>query len=512
MSQAASVVIFRNTVWNYLSTFVSLAVGLTLVPLLLRFVGEAHYGLWVLVGAVVGYASLLDLGFGLSICKWLAEHRSPEADRERNAFLSTMLVALLVLGVVVLVATAALALVVDRLFAIGAAELPDARLLLLVMGLAAAADFPCGLFGHVIFAHERLDVANRLTIAHLLLGLALTALALVAGYGVLAVGVVNASVTLLVHVFRFVAARRIVPSLRLAFGLFDPRYLREVRRFSLYMSVNQLSRRLALKTDEIVVGAFLPLAAVSAYSIGLRLSNAARTMSEQLARVVFPAGASLYAGSDMASVRRLVVEGTRVTLALGLPPAIAILVLADDIVRVWVGRPVASAAGVSQLLMLATAATMVQWVPNTVALAIGRVAVPSVLAGLAAAANLGLSVLLVTRVGLLGVAIGTLVPSVVLDVCVQVPYACRVLRIPLASFVREAVVPAALPAVPVALVLVVWTRYGEDGSLIGLLLRVGFALAAYWLVFLGCLPAADARRYRAHVRLFLMRPLSGVVR
>jgi O-antigen/teichoic acid export membrane protein len=254
------------------------------------------------------------------------------------------------------------------------------------------------------------------------------------------------------------------------------------------------------------------LSAVSVYAIGLRLSNAARTLSEQLARVVFPAGASLYAGSDMARVRRLVLEGTRVTLALGLPLTVAVVVLADDIVRAWVGRPMEPAAAVAQLLAVATAAAMVQWVPSTITLAAGRVAAPSILASLEAVVNLGLSVFLVSRFGLPGVAMGTLIPAAVFA-CVQVPYACRVLHIPLRAFGREALIPPVLPAIPVAAVLFLWTHYAPDGSLGTLLARAGFALVAYWALFLGCcLPAADARRYRSQVRLFLMRPLSGAVR
>jgi O-antigen/teichoic acid export membrane protein len=513
MNHAISAVIFRNTIWNYLSTLVGLAVGLALVPLMIRFLGEAHYGLWVLLGAVAGYASLLDVGFSVSICKWLAEHRNREADQQRNAFLSTMLVALLALGVFVLLATAALALVVNRVFAIDPPDIATARLLLLVVGLAAAAEFPLGLFGHVVFAHERLDIANGLTIAHLLLGLLGTVVVLVAGYGVLAVGAVTTGVTLVIHAFRLVAAHRIVPSLRLSFQLFDARYLHEIRRFSLYMSLNQLSRRLTLKTDEIIVGAFLPLSAVSMYSIGLRLSNAARTLSEQLARVVFPAGASLYAQSDMARVRRLVVEGSRVTLALGLPFAITVFVLADEIIGCWVGRPVESAAGVSRLLVAATAAAMVQWVPITVALAVDRAVVPSILATVEATVNVGLSLLLVSQFGLLGVAVGTLLPAIVIGTCMQVPYACRALHIPMATFVREAVLLPSLPAIPVAGALVLWTAYAEDGSPISLLLRIAFVPVAYWLLFLRYgLPAADARRYRNQVRLFLAHPLSGVAR
>jgi O-antigen/teichoic acid export membrane protein len=512
MSQPVAPVILRNTAWNYLSTLVGLVVGLALVPLMMRFLGEAHYGLWVLVGAVVGYASLLDLGFSVSICKWLAEHRSPAADRERNAFLSTMLVALLALGVIVLLAVAAIALALDRLFTIGVPDLATARLLLLVVGVAAAAEFPLGLSGHLIFAHERLDIANGLTIAHLVLGLIVTVVTLVAGYDVLAVGLVNTGVALTIHIFRFMAARRVVPSLRLSPLLFDARYLREIRRFSLYMSVNQLSRRLTLKTDEIVVGCFLPLSAVSIYSIGLRLSNAGRILSEQLSRVVFPAGASLYAGSDIARVRQLAVEGTRVTLVLGLPPAIAVALLADEIIGAWIGQPMEPAPAVSRLLVVATAVTMVQWVPSTVTLAVGRVAFPTVLAIIEAMSNLGLSVILVSRLGLVGVAIGTLVPAVLLT-CVHVPYSCRVLGIPLGTFVREALIPPSLPAIPVVALLFLWKHYVDDGSLGGLLVQVALVFVTYWLLFLGyCLPAADARRYRTQVRRLILGRLEPVAK
>src|SRR5438552_1502243 len=77
---AAAAEMARRVVWNTLSNYAgklaTLATGLVLTPFILHQVGPASYGLWVLVGSVVGYGALLDLGIGNAIIKYVAEYRA----------------------------------------------------------------------------------------------------------------------------------------------------------------------------------------------------------------------------------------------------------------------------------------------------------------------------------------------------------------------------------------------------------------------------------------------------
>ena len=51
-----------------------LAMGFFLTPFLLRRSGPAEYGLWLLVGQVMAYAELFDLGITGAVVKYMAEH------------------------------------------------------------------------------------------------------------------------------------------------------------------------------------------------------------------------------------------------------------------------------------------------------------------------------------------------------------------------------------------------------------------------------------------------------
>lgn len=53
--------LIRNALSNYVALGVNLLVMLLLTPLVVRSLGRLGYGMWILVGTIVGYAGLLDL-------------------------------------------------------------------------------------------------------------------------------------------------------------------------------------------------------------------------------------------------------------------------------------------------------------------------------------------------------------------------------------------------------------------------------------------------------------------
>jgi O-antigen/teichoic acid export membrane protein len=68
-------------------------------------------------------------------------------------------------------------------------------------------------------------------------------------------------------------------------------------------------------------------------------------------------------------------------------------------------------------------------------------------------ANLALSIVLGKMFGLTGVALGTLIPTVIESLFFIIPYTVRLLKIPLREVFRHVVVPSLVPAVPALLSL-----------------------------------------------------------
>jgi peptidoglycan biosynthesis protein MviN/MurJ (putative lipid II flippase) len=109
-----------------------------------------------------------------------------------------------------------------------------------------------------------------------------------------------------------------------------------------------------------------------------------------------------------------------------------------------------------------------------------------------AALNLGLSIALIGPLGVRGVAIGTLVATACEAVFV-VPFAMRVLRIGPRRIVTQALLPSALPILPMAGVLLA-IRHGFAPSSLPAIALAGLAGAcAYTLCYLA-FPATAGER------------------
>src|SRR5260221_13371936 len=90
---------------SYGATGVTAVAGFLLVPLILRFVSRADYGLWAAVGQAIAYLALLDFGVGSAVIRRTAQLRGrTDAALAASRTLSTATALYCVLGGVLLAA------------------------------------------------------------------------------------------------------------------------------------------------------------------------------------------------------------------------------------------------------------------------------------------------------------------------------------------------------------------------------------------------------------------------
>jgi O-antigen/teichoic acid export membrane protein len=124
-----------------------------------------------------------------------------------------------------------------------------------------------------------------------------------------------------------------------------------------------------------------------------------------------------------------------------------------------------------------------------------------------AAANLALSLLLVRRFGLLGVAIGTAVPVLIANLVVLMPTACRVLGVPYLPFLADTWRPALVALAPTAAAIAILRTLLADPSFFDVLAAGAGAALVYAAAFLTIgLPRPVRSRYVTHVRDLARRP------
>src|SRR6267378_6848515 len=89
----------RNTVWNLLGQLLPMAVGVVAIPLLIRGIGVARFGVLSLAWIVIGYFSLFDLGIGRALTKLVADKLGADEEHSIPPLAWTSLLLLFLLGV-----------------------------------------------------------------------------------------------------------------------------------------------------------------------------------------------------------------------------------------------------------------------------------------------------------------------------------------------------------------------------------------------------------------------------
>jgi O-antigen/teichoic acid export membrane protein len=115
--------------------------------------------------------------------------------------------------------------------------------------------------------------------------------------------------------------------------------------------------------------------------------------------------------------------------------------------------------------------------------------------------NLGLSILLVRRMGIVGVAWGTAIPNVMAAVMFWPWYACRTLEVAPARFVSAVWIRPAIAISPFAIVTYFVERHWPAATLYGFMFQVALcvpvAMAGFWLL---CLSEAHRQLATGFVR------------
>lgn len=435
-----------NSIANLARFGVSIVVVFLLTPYIIRQVGNEDFGLWNLTLSTLGFLSLLDLGFGTSIVKYVAECRGSGDRERRNRMLSTLWVVYLLLGVLSLVVVWIFSFAYADFFRIAAGQREKATLLLWIMAVRTAVlGLPLGLFRGILFGEQRIWQIN-LVQACATLGYGLTAWAVLrGGYGIVALAWINLAAMILEHVAYVLLAYSGSDDLEIRTSLADATHLNEAARFSAATFIVSVSSLILLRTDPIIISFFLPLSAVAVYAVALKIVENAHLLTKQFINVLSPLIAEFKGQGDEEKIRFVLLNCARFALVPSLVVAIPLGLYASDILSLWIGAEFAAGALSLVLLLTAMTAAVPQMVASNVLTMTGHQRVTARAAVWSAIINVILSVALVRPFGIAGVAAGTLGATLAVDVGWIPKYAAGTCGIGWISYWRRIIGPLALP-------------------------------------------------------------------
>jgi O-antigen/teichoic acid export membrane protein len=492
--------IARNVVTRYVAFGVDAMLGLLMLPFNLEHLGKPLYGLWILIAALTTSFALLDVGYGGALVRFVARYRSSRDRTGLNQILSTLFVIYSVVGLTVVAISLLLVQHVDRIFTIDAGHVPIARQVLLIISAFVGIRFACSVFGGVVVGFQQYHRNNITSIVTSIAVAAVNVAVLKAGFGLVELVVAVTCVRLLGLLSLRRNAYRAFPGLRIRLADFSMARLREVSGFSVYMLLLDLGYKLNYSSDTLVLGAFLNTSAVALWAPAQRLTELLTRLTNQLNDALFPYVVDIDAARRTARLRETFIHATRLSLATVLPLAGGVAMMAHPLVERWIGPSFSQTASILQVLTALAVLRVGTATSNTILKGAGEHQRLATYVGLTGLANIVLSIALVKPYGLIGVAIGTVVPVTLMALFVNFPRACRRVGVTPFHALRQAVWPAVWPAFVMVLFLG-FARPVGSVSLAAVGIKVILGALIYEAVFLGiAIGGAERRRYLGKAR------------
>lgn len=498
----------HNVSTRYLAYIVDAVLGLVMLPFNLAHLGMAAYGLWALTTSITVYFSMLDLGYGGALVRFVAQYRARRDARSLNEVLSTLSVVYSAIALLTYAGVAVIAFNLDAISRLTPQEAATSRTLLLVIGVNVALRFVFGVYGGVIVGFQRYHLNNLTSIGTSLVVAGVNVAVLLAGFGVVELVAATTSVRVAALLIYRLNAYRVFPQLHMDWRLFSKGRLREISGFSVFMLVLDGAYKVNYSTDVLVIGTLIGAPAVALWAPAQRLCEVALRLSNQVSEALFPIVVDCDVSQRDARLQRILVQGTRLSLASVIPIAGSIVLLAHPLLQAWIGASLGpSVVHTATIVQVLAAVVIIRVGCSTSSVVLKGAGMHRTLTGLVggmAVANITLSIALIGPFGLTGVALGTVVPVAAVSLLGMVPLAARRVNISLFRLFREAVWPALWPAA-FAGGLVLFTRSRLPAGLLAIGLQVVVACAVYLALFLIAVGAQGRREYMRHVDIVLKR-------
>lgn len=238
---------------SYFTIGFSIVAGLIYTPWMISIIGQSNFGLYTLATSMITMVTI-DLGLSQAVTRFISKYRAENDLASIQKFLGIVYKLFLLLAGIFMIALTVLYFNVDRIFLkLSVGEIEKVKILLSIAGLYAVVSFPFQPLNGLIVSGEWFIFQKSTELFTKILNIGLMVAALLMGYGLFSLVVVNAFCGILLIGIKLYFLQRKDPQ-QIYWKGFDGQMTKEIFSFSLWVMVISIAQRLILNITPSVLG------------------------------------------------------------------------------------------------------------------------------------------------------------------------------------------------------------------------------------------------------------------
>ncbi len=450
---------------SYLTIIVSTLVQLLYTPLLIRMLGQSEYGLYSLVSSIIGYLTVLDLGFGNAIIVYTTKfHTQGKFDDEKKLH-GMFKIVFSIIGLIAVLLGGILYLNVNNLFGntMNSLELEKMKIMMLILVFNLAITFPFSIYSSIINAYEKFTFQKVLSILNTILKPILMIPLLFMGYKSISLCVIITIVNLMVLLSNYFYCRSKL-DIRIKYMGFDKTLFKAILGYSIWIFLGIIVDKVNWSVDQFVLGAVSGTIAVSIYSVASQINTLFINLSTAVSGVMLPKVTKMIANNETTDkLSNEFIKVGRIQYYIIFLMVSGFTLVGKDFIILWAGKEFEVAYYVTLILIIPISFPLIQNLGISVMQALNKYKFKSISTFIMAIANIFISIYLAKRYGPIGSAIGTSIALVICNIILINIYYHKVININVIKFWKNIFEMTMWFIIPVALVLVLMFLTKLDG-------------------------------------------------
>lgn len=425
---------FLNTI-NLIAQILS---GFYVMPLLIHTFGDTRFGIWILVGSFMGYAAILDLGLPSAVSRFISQAigRGGESGRKEISHI-TSTAFYIFLGITALtMVLIGLVIGFAPVFIKDEAYIELFRQLLLILCLNNLVVFPTSIFEGVLAANLRYDLINSRKIVFTVVRLVATILIVKSQGTLIQIAWMTAVTNILENLIRVSQCYQIDKDVSISLRNFKSSMVRQLFGYSIYSFIGRVADMMRFQINAVVISMSGSVAQVTPFRIAARLIEYFMQLISGVTGVFSPYFSQEEGKNNFEAIREKFLFITKIISYVATFIGGMLILFGKDFIERWMGPQYGISYEVLVILAVPMTLALMQSAVFSVLYGISKhrfVASINVIEGIF---NLIISLILVKRLGIIGVALGMAIPMIVTKSLVQPVYVTRVLGIPLMNYLK----------------------------------------------------------------------------
>ena len=384
--------IAKNSLALLLASVINIVLGLFYGIYTARYLGPERYGTISFAIAFIGlFGILTDIGIQQLALREIARDKSLVGKYLGNIAVLKVFLSIITFGLI--------ALTINLL------KYPDLTVkVVYIIALSIVLATFSSMLSSIFQAFEKMEYSSLGSILGSVSMLAGGLFAIYCGYSIMGFALIYVFSNALVLIYNIIIAQRfgIIPRLELDYG-----FIKSLVRRALPFGIGGLFLVYYIWIDRVMLSVMMNNEAVGYYSAAYNLMGSLNFVPSAFVVALFPLMSIFFKGSDK-SLDKIFRMGLKYLYMLALPMAVGVTLLGKEIITLIYGPKFLPAVIALDILIWAEFFVFIDVLLGNMLLSINKENITMINAGVGAALNIGLNLILIPRLGIEGSALATL--------------------------------------------------------------------------------------------------------